>query len=173
MDNIKIKDKLHSQYIKEHDPVKKLQLQNNYKLKKNKITKMIRCSKRSYYNEYFTKNNKNVKKLWVGINQIVNNVKNKDQGPTCIEIDNNGTTLNITKPTEIAEEFNKHYSNVADKILNNRKYQGKHHFSKYLKNPNSKSFMISPTSNNEIISIISNMDTSKSVGPNSIPNQLI
>ena len=134
---------------------------------------MIRCSKRSYYNEYFAKNNKNVKKLWVGINKIVNNVKNKDQGPTCIEIDNNGTTLNITKPTEIAEEFNKHYSNVADKILNNRKYQGKHHFSKYLKNPNSKSFMISPTSNNEIIDIISNMDTSKSVGPNSIPNQLI
>ena len=102
---IKIKDKLHSQYTKEHDPVKKLQLQINYKVKKNEITKMIRCSKRSYYNEYFAKNNNNIKKLWVGINQIVNNVKNKDQGPTCIEIDNNGTTVNITKPTEIAEEI--------------------------------------------------------------------
>ena len=102
---------------------------------------MIRCSERSYYNEYFAKNNKKIKKLWVGINQIVNNVKNKDQGPTCIEIDNDGTTVTVTKPTEIAEEFNKHYSNVADKILNKRKYQDKHHFRKYLNNPNSKTCM--------------------------------
>ena len=116
---------------------------------------------------------KALKKLWVGINQIINNVKNRENGPTCIEIDDNGTTITITESNKIAEKFNKHYSSVADKILSKRKYQCKHLFSKYLKNPNSKSFMMTPTSNTEIIDTISNMDTSKSVGPNSIPNQLI
>ena len=170
---IKIKDRLHAQYIKEKDHIKKIQILNDYKLKKNEITKTIRSSKRNYYNEYFTKHNKNVKKLWVGINQIINNNKIKENGPACIEIDDNGTAITITETKAIAEEFNKHYASVADKILSKRKYQGKHPFTKYLKNPNPKSFMMTPASNSEIIDIISNMDTSKSVGPNSIPNQLI
>ena len=34
----------------------------NYKQQKNEITKLIRQSKKTYYNEYFSKNNTNIKK---------------------------------------------------------------------------------------------------------------
>ena len=62
---------------------------------------------------------------------------------------------------------------MADKILKKRRYGGKAPYHAYLKNPNPNSFMITPTTTNEIIDIISNIDPSKSVGPNSIPNQLL
>ena len=73
----------------------------------------------------------------------------------------------------VAEEFNKHYSTVADKILMDRKYEGKQPFNSYLKNPNEKSFMLTPTTPTEIVEIISKFDITKSAGPNSIPNQIL
>ena len=140
---------------------------------KNEITKQIRCSKKAYYNEYFSKNSKNIKKIWAGVNQILNRKNHTNNSPTCIEIDVNGNVHTITDPKQIAEEFNKHYATVADKILKKRRYGGKAPYHAYLKNPNPNSFMITPTTTNEIIDIISNIDPSKSVGPNSIPNQLL
>ena len=41
---------------------KKSKLFNEYKSMKNELTKQIRCSKKAYYNEYFSKNSKNIKK---------------------------------------------------------------------------------------------------------------
>ena len=79
----------------------------------------------------------------------------------------------ITETKQIAEEFNKHYTSVAEKILEKRKFKGKSPFNSYLKNPNQKTLMIQPTTNEEIEDVISCLDTSKSVGPNSIPNQII
>ena len=73
----------------------------------------------------------------------------------------------------MAKEFNTHYANVADKILKNRKFPGNKGFQTYLKKSNAKSFLIKPTTPQEIDTIINKLDTSKSVGPNSIPNQLI
>ena len=46
-----------------------LQIINN---QKNEITKLIRQSKKTYYNGYYSKNNTNIKKLWIGVNQILN-----------------------------------------------------------------------------------------------------
>ena len=170
---IKTKDKLYTKYIKETNPINKLNLFDEYKTKKNDITKLIRISKKSYYNEYFKKNSQNIKKLWSGVNQIINKTLNKDSSPVCIEIDTDGNTQTITEPKQIAQEFNSHYTTVADKILQKRKFLGKKKFHTYLKKSNPKSFMIKPTTPAEVEDIISKIDTSKSVGPNSIPNQLI
>ena len=139
----------------------------------NKIKKQIRCSKKAYYNEYFSKNSKNIKKIWAGVNQILNKTNQTKNNPTWIEINEYGNTHTITDPKLVAEKFNKHYANVADKILNKRRFGGKSPFHVYLKTPNQNSFMIAPTTPHEIIDIISNIDPSKSVGPNSIPNQLL
>ena len=94
-------------------------------------------------------------------------------GLVSIEIDTDGNVTTLTKPQEIANAFNSHYSTVADKILNQRKYQGNKSFYHYLKDPNTKTFMIKPTTTQEIEDTISNIDTSKSTGPNSIPNSLL
>ena len=69
--------------------------------------------------------------------------------------------------------FNSHYVNIADKILKKRKYAGCKNFTHYLKNSNPHTFMTQPTTPNEIEEIIRSFDTSKSAGPNSIPNKII
>ena len=69
---IKLKDKTYQGFIKEQNPETKQDLSNDYKSKKNEITKLIRCSKKNYYSNYFKENCNNTKKLWKGINQIIN-----------------------------------------------------------------------------------------------------
>ena len=58
---IKIRDKTYSKFIKEKNEESRQKLLNEYKSKKNEITKLIRSSKKAYYNEYFSRNNKNIK----------------------------------------------------------------------------------------------------------------
>ena len=84
-------------------------------------------------------------KIWKGVNQIINKQNNTNTGPVNIEIDTDGNVTTLTKPNEIANAFNSHYSTVAEKILNKRKYQGNKGFQQYLKNPNCNTFMIKPT----------------------------
>ena len=114
-----------------------------------------------------------MKKLWAGINQIINKNHSKSTSPVCIEIDNEGNVYTITDPKEISNTFNTHYATVAEKILRKRKYGGNKSYQSYLKNPNPFSLMISPTSPEEIEDIISKLDTSKSTGPNSLPQSLL
>ena len=58
------------------------------------------------------------------------------------------------------------------KILKSRKYPDNKHFTHYLKNPATNSFLIKPTTPIEIEDIISKFDTNKSTGPNSLPNKI-
>ena len=114
---IKAKDKVHARYIKETDISTKQTILNDYKKKKNEITKQIRIAKKAFYNEFFEKNSKNVKKLWSGINKILNKTNKSNDNPVCIEINNDGQVQTITETKRIAEEFNKHYTTVAEKNL--------------------------------------------------------
>ena len=125
--------------------ITKDQLFANYKQQKNEITKLIRQSKNIYYNEYFSKNNTNIKKLWIGVNQILNKPKSSTSSPVCIEIDVDGNVSTIVAPEKIANAFNDHYTSVAGKILDKRKYAGKQPFHTYLKNPSPLTFFIKPT----------------------------
>ena len=81
--------------------------------------------------------------------------------------------MTVTDPKKMADAFNTHYVNIADKILENRKYAGCNNFNSYLKNSNPHTFMAQPTTPNEIEDIINSFDSSKSAGPNSIPNKII
>ena len=167
------KDNIYRKFLKEKNPDKKQELYNKYKKMKNEITKTIRTSKKQYYNEYFNNHSTNIKKLWVGVNQIINKKHQSSTGPMCIEVDIDGNVHTVVNPQEIANAFNSHYASVASKILQKRKYPGKKQFQDYLKNSNSKTFMINPTTPAEVEKAISEIDTSKSTGPNSIPNQLL
>ena len=81
------------------------------------------------------------------INQIINKTKKENAKPVCIEIYNIAT---ITEPKTNSNAFNNHYTYVVNKILKKRKYSGKKEFHAYLKSLNSKTFMIKPTTLEEI-----------------------
>ena len=166
--SIKIQHKTFGKFIKSKNPIVKEQLQTLYKQYRNSIVNLTRISKKNYYDNYFSKNSQNMKKLWAGINEIVNLRPKTTSAPNCIV--NNGITL--TDPENIANSFNNYFSNVAKNILDKRKFEGNKHFSHYLKNSNINSFFIKRTDEAEISMLINKLDINKSNGPNSIPNGL-
>ena len=134
------RDKLFHQYIRVNDPPRKLALHMEYKLIRNQIVNLIKQSKQNFYKNYFTTNNNNLHKIWQGIKQIIN-VKSKTyDSPTCIT-DNKKV---ITDPTEIANSFNNYFADIAENILDERKYEGDGNFSKFLPPSQPNSLCIDP-----------------------------
>ena len=116
---VKSKDKTYKKFIKEENAVTKEQIYKTYKQQKNDVTKLTRKSKKMHYNEYFVKNNGNLKKLWVGINQIWTKTIVQKKIPWSIEIDVDGNVHTIIDLTHIANTFNLHYTAVAEKFWKN------------------------------------------------------
>ena len=170
---IKAKNNIYNKFINEQNETIKNEHHLQFKQLKNDITKQIRYNKKLYYNDYFSKNSQNVRKLWAGINNLVNTKPKQNAMPSCIETKINGKLTIITEPKQISNTFNDHYTTVADNILKTRKYPGNKHFTYYLKDHNSHTFMTKPTTPKEIEDLIKVSDTLKSTGPNSIPNKII
>ena len=78
------------------------------------------------------------RKLWQGINEIINTKTKTKFMPTSIEIEVDKKLITITDEKQIANTFNQHYTTIAEKILKSRKYPGNKHFTHYLKNPATK-----------------------------------
>ena len=112
--SIKRRDKLFGKYIRAKNKENKTFLHNCYKELRNKIITLIRESKFNHFKAYFQKNSHNIKNLWAGINQIVNIKSKAKDCPTYME-DENGKPLG--NPDQIANNFNKYFSNIAENIL--------------------------------------------------------
>ena len=80
--------------------------------------------------------------------------------------------VTISDPCDIANAFNNYFSSVAKKTKDNINYSHKH-YSDYLSDKCKNSFFIHPTNKDEIADIISSLDKNKSVGPYSIPNNIL
>ena len=169
----KVRDKTHKQLNNAKNQTRKDLLEFKIKSLKNKIKHSIRNSKKAYLNKYFTDNNGNSKKLWKGINELILNKNKSKSNLSCLEKTVNNITSLITNPKEINNIANRYFTNVAEEILNKRKYNGNKHFTNYLKNMNPNSFFANPTNPNEVKTIICEMDSTKCVGPNSIPTNIL
>ena len=120
--SIKNKDKLYHRYIKTKDKNVRATIHNEYKAVKNRINVLIHYSKKDYYSKYFSQYSNDIKKVWQGIKGIIN-IKTKDQNsPNCIEVKKDLVTDN----TQISNEFNDYFSNVADNILKKNKTPSEH-----------------------------------------------
>ncbi len=141
------KDKLKN---KNTDEIHKL-----YKYYNDTINKLKKKCKRDYYQNYFNLNSTNSKKVWSGINKLLNRGRKK-QGTIFLE--ENGI---ISDPLKVANKFNNFYLNIADKLCEkipkvNNKFQD------YLKNPNKNKLTLKETTPDEVMKIISNLDGKKS-----------
>lgn len=169
LQSIKRKNALFSKYVKSKNLDLKNALHDDYKVLKNRIILITRESKRNFYQNYFSENSNNLRTIWKGIKEVINiKTKNLDH-PSCLQ-ENNKT---ITDPTLVAETFNNYFSSVADSILSKRKYHGHKMFSDYLKTPNHTQFNMTLTDCDEICTIITELNSNKSSGPNSIPTEIL
>ena len=78
----------------------------------------------------------------------------------------------VTSPFEIANTFNNYFSNIALDIQSSIKYSAKE-LHEFLPPLSIKPFFLSLTDENEIISIISALDSQKAPGPSSIPINIL
>ena len=73
----------------------------------------------------------------------------------------------------ISNCFNDYFSSIADKILRNRKYEGRKSHRDFLMNPLRNSIVIRDCDRFEVESVISTLNKQKSIGPNSIPTDIL
>ena len=169
LSKIRDKNKVFKKYLNCKNYNRKAELYENFKKLKNDITHETRLSKKAYFEKYFTENKGNMQKIWKGIKEIINiKTKNYDH-PTCLQ---DGDRI-LTDPIAISNSFNDYFTSIADKILNKRKYNGKKSYRDFLSNRLLENFIFENCEENEIKSIISSLDTSKSSGPNSIPTCIL
>ena len=150
--SIKTKTQLYKKFIKTNDNF----FYNRYKIMRDKLNHLIRSQKRKYYNNFFEKNKKNMKKLWSKINSIIHKRKSHS-GNICLNIE--GSI--VTDPLEVGNKFNPFYTTVAQKLVDKMKPPVTR-YKDYLKNPIDKTFYMQPTCAKEIEQLIKELDSSKS-----------
>ena len=161
--SMKIRDNLFSDFIKCSSSDLKLYLHSRYKTYRNRIVSLLRLSKKFHYRRFFALNSYNLKKTWEGVREIISkSSKCKEE----INLNLNGELT--SDPVLVTEAFNNYFSTIADK-LREKVPQTSQHFSKWLKNPNPRSFFLNPVSPNDVSEVISSFKKGKSTGPNSIP----
>ncbi len=152
-DLIKEKDHIYSKYVKNKSNFWYIRYRSLCDIVKSEI----KISKRRYFNWYFNTNIDNSKKIWKGINEIVNNKSSRDNEEIYLDVDGNI----ITDQKTVANKFNKYYTSVADNLV--RKLGNPTtKFQDYLKNPNKHSIFLNETDPGEVATLIHKLDITKS-----------
>ena len=151
---------------------KKLEPENEYlklayKKFRNTINRDIKLSKKSYYSQYFNECKHNMKKTWKGINELINtrsSLNNINQ----LNLNNNI----ITDPKLIANSINDFFVNVGpntDKSIPITPISPM----AFLSSRVELNFSISPTTIQEVMFLLLQLDDNKSTGPSNIPIKLL
>jgi len=111
---------------------------------RNKITTLIRQSKKFYYHTYFTQHMNDMKKTWTGISEIMNHNKRKSKPIVGLKgLNGNGMMRN---PAELPNVLNDFFSTVGQKLAANVPDSNCHN-REYLSNTNlSSSFFLNRSS---------------------------
>ena len=109
-----------------------------------------------------------MKMLWSGIKSIINIKNNRFYNIS--QIVQNGKVIN--KPRDMAQTFNHYFANIAVKVDKEIPRTRKSPLD-YLGKIQNLSLFLSPTDETEVGSIISELKKGKSVGPYSIPCNLL
>ena len=140
-----------------------------FKKYRNKINHLIRISKKNYYNDYFNDHSNNTKLVSKGIKQIIY-MKNPNYNSISTKLIHDGQEITGTK--EIENAFRSFFSNVGDRLATDIPHVSKSQLD-YIDTCNSESFYLFPTTHSVIEREISYLNTSKAVGPNSIPIKVL
>ena len=128
------------------------------------LSTLLKKSKTNYYNQYSEANMNNIKNTWKGIKSILTIKNISSDFSKCFS--SNG--FSFTNQVEISNIFNDYFASIAEKTKVNVNYSRKN-FSDFLKDKNQNSLFLSPTNKYKMQNVISSMNSSESVEPNSIP----
>ena len=106
--SIRIKNGLFRKFLK----TKITYYHARFKFYRNKLSHLIKLSKRSYYNNFFSVHVKNGKRICQGIKQIVQINPQVNQSISKIVLEN----CEITDPKAIANAFNNYFANIGGNL---------------------------------------------------------
>lgn len=158
--------------IKTRDRHKALGNENDYKIWRNKVTHLIRKSKKEKY-ETFIDENKNKPGSIFKIYQEVGAGKGQKRQTNIGPIKNGD--LHIEDPSDIANTFNNFFVTVASKIKEPIINSSHGKLRDFCNNrlPSEAKFSIPPIQKDQILKFLQNLDISKATGTDSIGPRLL
>ena len=165
--SINKRDQLLNLINKEKNEQIKRELQTKHKYYRNQIVKLSRKSKINHFKRYFNDNIKNSKNIWKGVSELINR-KSSSNPEIYLNIDGQLTS----DPKTTSEEFNKHFSTIADKIRETINVADNDNFNRTLRNSPINSLFFEPIQPDEIKKIINSLKP-RANGPVSIPTKIL
>jgi len=160
--------------IKLRDSAMKKKEHRTYKYYRNKTTKLINNAKKTYYRDYVENNKNNPSKLSKMFNQLSG--KNNKNPITLIKLDDDLTTTN---EQDIANAFNEHFTNIAEKYLTPEMKNVNWETSEALINfvssrvPTDNTFKIPPITEHYVSKFLSQLDSRKATGLDKISAKIL
>ena len=152
--SIRRKNHLYKKFLKNRTSQNK----SNYTMYKNKLTCIIKLSKKNYLSKKFNQEKNNIKGTWKVINSLLNTRKNK-VNPTyfCAE------SSKITGNKEIADAFNKYFVNIGSKLTSELPLCNTP-IDTFLSERCSNSFFLTPITQEEIVDTLNKLPAGKAPG---------
>ena len=104
----KKKNKLYKEFL--NHPTK--EKEDTYKKYRNRLTAIMRCQKKMYYEQLLQKYKRNIKATWSVLNKVINNSNDRCY-PTKIVKSDNSVTEDIES---MVNEFNDYFVNVGPNL---------------------------------------------------------
>ena len=146
--------------------------EHQYRLCRNKITTLIRLSKKLYFHDYFQRNISSIKKTWAGISELINRgmkkMKKMKKIPA-LRDESNGRLIHA--PMKLSSILNKHFASCGSTLAAKLPHSERH-FSEYLVN-SPMTFYFDPVTPGEVESETSLLSLNKSHGVYSCPVNIL
>ena len=130
--------------------------------------RLTRINKSEYYKTFFSEHKRNSKETWEALRSLINVKTKSNKQILSLNINNQIET----NPKTISNAFNNFFSTIVKGIDNKIIPTNKTH-KDYLNVSIVNSFFLTPVNHKELESLIKEMNTSKSVGPYSIPTNIL
>ena len=141
----------------------------NLKTYNSILKKLIRTTRKSYYDTKFNKYKGDMKGTWKTINEILNRTKRKNKFPHFFK---DGNEI-VTGKLDIANHFNTFFTNIGPKLSNLINSPNNVNFHTYLKNKTNYSFTFKTVDMDTINSIIDKFAPKSSCGYDGISMKLL
>ena len=138
-----------------------------YKLYRNKLTNLIRLSKKLYFHNFSNDNINNIRRAWQGINLLINSKKKSNKMITAL---NDQKTNTVTRDnSKLPNIMNKHFVSIGQKFTS-KVPDPKIHFMDYLRDVNQLNlFFFTPITEDEVEREIIMTPNNKAYGLYSLP----
>ena len=128
---------------------------NNYC---NMLKNLIRTSKKKHFDDKFNQCKNDVRKTWDLINTTLRPGRRNKNATHKLVLNNN----TLTKPLEIAQAFNNHFSSIGNRLRNAIPRDNMPNFKNFLPPSNRHSIYLSPSTPHEVSSLIKKLKNKKS-----------